>query len=73
MVLEAEMSSVVVLRFYLKENYPEETRFSPQFETSSIVSLKEAIKWSLIAPLESKLVSHRVCNVMSSDCFCGLL
>ena len=56
---EAEISSVV-LRFYLKEKYPEETRFTPQYETSSIVSLKEAIKWSLITPLESKLVSNIV-------------
>lgn len=67
--LEVSVPAVSVVRerslwFYLKENYPEETRFSPQFETSSIVSLKEAIKWSLIAPLESKLAAKFDANAL---------
>ena len=44
-------------RYYLKQKYPEEALFSHNNEINHIVSLKEAVKWSLIAPLEARLVS----------------
>ncbi|KAG0598809.1 hypothetical protein M758_12G102100 [Ceratodon purpureus] len=67
--LEVSVPAVSVVRerslwFYLKEKYPKETMFSAQYESSSIVSLKEAIKWSLITPLESKLAAKFDANAL---------
>lgn len=45
-----------VNRYYLKQKYPEGALFSHNHETDHIVTLKEAVKWSLIAPLELLLV-----------------
>ncbi len=40
----------------MKQKYLEEALFSHNHETDHIVTLKEAVKWSLIAPLELLLV-----------------
>ncbi|CAK9201722.1 unnamed protein product [Sphagnum troendelagicum] len=55
--LEVSLPAICVVReralwYYLKQKYPEEALFSHNHETDHIVTLKEAVKWSLIAPLE---------------------
>lgn len=67
--LEASVPAITVVRdrslwLYLKKKYPKESMFAPQFETNSIVSLKEAIKWSVIAPLESMLAAKFNSNAL---------
>lgn len=66
-------------RYYLKQKYPDEALFSHNYETNHIVSLKEAVKWSLIAPLEARLVStllhdlHGVLTIANTPNICHQL
>lgn len=67
--LEVSVPAIAVVRerslwYYLKQKYPAETMFAPQFETNTIISLKEAIKWSLITPLESRLAAKFDANAL---------
>lgn len=60
--LEVSVPAIALVReralwYHLKRKFPEEAKFKSEFETNNIVSLKEAIKWSLITPLEARLAA----------------